>query len=216
MENDIRLLIQGYEAFHKEYFCEKNATFRDLVKYGQDPKIMIIACSDSRVDPAIILNSEPGELFIIRNVANLVPPYDTTAGYHGTSAALEFGICTLGIRQVIVFGHSQCGGITALVNKMQTPNPPKTFLHTWIKIGKKAYEKTLKKYSNSCSESFIEECSRNSLIQSLHNLKTFPWIAERLGNKSLFLHAWYFDLKTGTIFDYQETTSCFKELTSTG
>lgn len=212
MKKDIDNLIEGYERFHAEYFNKENETFRKLAEHGQDPKVMVIACSDSRVDPAIILNSQPGDLFMIRNVANLVPPYDTTAGYHGTSAALEFGICGLGIRQVIVFGHSQCGGITALVKKMNANRPSSTFIDTWMKIGKNAYENTFKKYNNCCEASFVEECSRNSLIQSINNLKTFPWIVQRLEEGALCLHAWYFDIKTGTIFSFNEKTQAFEEL----
>lgn len=205
-------ILKGYEAFHKEYFNTKNDTFRHLAENGQDPKVMVVACSDARVDPAIILNSRPGDLFIIRNVANLVPPYDETAGYHGTSAALEFGVCGLGVRHIIVFGHSQCGGISALVQKMHERREPKNFIDTWMTIGKKAYEKTFKKYQDCCQLAFIEECSRNSLVQSMHNLKTFPWIIEKLQEKTLALHAWYFDIKTGTIFCLNETTMEFEEL----
>lgn len=212
MKEDIHGLIEGYETFHKEYFNAKNDTFRQLAENGQDPKVLVVACSDSRVDPAIILNTRPGDLFIVRNVANLVPPYDETAGYHGTSAALEFGVCGLGVRHIIVFGHSQCGGITALVQKMHAGRPAQNFIETWMTIGKKAYEKTFTKHQDCCERAFVEECSRNSLIQSIHNLKTFPWIKERLEQKTLFLHAWYFDIKTGTIFFFNEKTSAFEEL----
>lgn len=214
MKEDIHTLIAGYERFHREYFNAENETFRKLAEKGQDPKVMVVACSDSRVDPAIILKSQPGDLFIIRNVANLIPPYDTTAGYHGTSAALEFGICGLGIRQLIVFGHSQCGGITALVKKMKANKASNSFIDTWMKIGKRAYEHTCKKYTDCCETAFIEECSRNSLVQSISNLKTFPWILERVQNQTLSLHAWYFDIKTGTIFSLNETTGIFEELVS--
>src|SRR3990167_5537541 len=104
MKNDIAKLIQGYEKFREQNFETENSAFAELVRKGQQPKVLIIACSDSRVDPALVMNCEPGDLFVIRNVANLVPPYEDDLSYHGTSAALEFGICVLGIQHIILFG----------------------------------------------------------------------------------------------------------------
>lgn len=111
MPKEIDRLVRGYQAFRSHYFNRDNPIFEKLVYHGQHPKALMIACSDSRVDPAIIMNAQPGDLFIIRNVANLVPPYEDDDTYHGTSAALEFGVCILNIRHIVIFGHTQCGGI---------------------------------------------------------------------------------------------------------
>src|SRR5437879_1167433 len=107
MPKEIENLIQGYQRFRSHYFSDSNSTFEDLTRWGQRPKILMIACSDSRVDPALVMNCQPGDLFVIRNVANLVPPYEDDQSYHGTSAALEFGVCELDIRHIILFGHTQ-------------------------------------------------------------------------------------------------------------
>lgn len=214
MTNEIDRLIQGYKKFREKYFNGPAHTeFDELVRSGQSPKILIIACSDSRVDPAIVTNSKPGDLFVIRNVANLVPPYEDDNSYHGTSAALEFGVCNLEVDHIIVFGHSQCGGIDAL---MRNPNnnimSKKGFISKWMQLAKDAYDIVLEKYPDA---SFYEKtllCGEYSLINSFKNLSTFPWIAERVNAGNLRLHAWYFDLETGIIHNFDPEKNAFKTL----
>ena len=117
MPKEVQSLIEGYRSFRQQYLENNKSRYDQLVHQGQRPKMLVIACSDSRVDPAVLTQAEPGDLFVIRNVANLVPPYEAdTTYYHGTSAALEFGICGLGIRHIVICGHSQCGG-TAVCSK---------------------------------------------------------------------------------------------------
>jgi len=138
----ITSLIEGYRKFRAKHF-EESKTYDSLVEYGQNPNVMLIACCDSRVDPAIVTGCEPGELFVTRNVANLVPPYEKDAGYHGTSAALEFGVTGLEVSDIIIFGHSHCGGIRTL---MEAPDnkDPSDFITAWMNIATPAKQIILK------------------------------------------------------------------------
>ena|SRR3990167_7191757 len=214
MSKDVDALIQGYEKFRERYFNTPNSAFEDLVRLGQRPKVLMIACSDSRVDPAIVMGCKPGDLFVIRNVANLVPPYEDDGSYHGTSAALQFGVCGLGIRHVILFGHTQCGGIQALLEKTPETCEQKGFVAKWMELAKPAYEAVLKYHSQESLEKKTTLCGHYSLVNSLKNLETFPWIVEREEKGELFLHAWNFDLERGIleVFDRQEKR--FKEITT--
>ncbi|OJW48089.1 MAG: hypothetical protein BGO67_03415 [Alphaproteobacteria bacterium 41-28] len=214
MQKDILTLIEGYQTFREHYFDKENTAFADLVREGQRPKILMIACSDSRVDPAIVMNCQPGDLFVIRNVANLVPPYEEDLSYHGTSAALEFGICVLGIRHVILFGHTQCGGIQTLLEHSHEKCGPKSFLTKWMELAKAAHDAITEYHAESSMEEKIILCGQYSLINSLKNLKTFPWITERVNQNSLSLHAWNFDMSKGILEEYDEKENCFRAITS--
>lgn len=213
MKKDIANFIEGYEKFHEHYFDKDNSTFAKLVSQGQNPKALMIACSDSRVDPALVMNCQPGDLFVIRNVANLVPPYENDQSYHGTSAALEFGVCVLEIPHIILFGHTQCGGIQSLLQHTHEKCGQKSFLHKWMELAKAADEAITKYHSESSLDEKIVLCGKYSLINSYKNLLTFPWIAERVQQKKLFLHAWNFDISKGTLEEYDEKSNSFKILT---
>lgn len=205
-------LVQGYKEFRNQYFKETGLFFDKLVREGQQPKTLIIACSDSRVDPAIVLNCEPGDLFVIRNVANLVPPYQMDDTHHGTSAALEFGICMLGIRHVIVFGHTQCGGIKALMESTHESFEDESFITKWVDLAKPAQKAVRENHAELAIEQQIDLCSRYAIIHSLKNLQTFPWIRQRIDAGQLFLHAWHFDLSKGLITAFDEKQNSFIEL----
>ncbi len=209
MKNDIANLIHGYEKFREQYFETENSAFSELVRKGQRPKVLMIACSDSRVDPALVMNCEPGDLFVIRNVANLVPPYEDDLSYHGTSAALEFGICVLGIQHVILFGHTQCGGIQSLLDHSHEKCGPKSFLTKWMELAKVAHDSTLDHYKEKSLDEQIVLCGQFSLVNSLNNLKTFPWITERVEQGTLSLHAWNFDITNGVLQAYNEQEHAF-------
>src|SRR3990167_3419835 len=130
MKNSLNKIIQGYQQFRKEYATGNQSVMRQLAMHGQKPQVMVIACCDSRVGPALILQCDPGDLFVARNVANIVPPYEKDAGHHGTSAALEFGVCFLKVSHLILLGHSQCGGIQALVNRESVRQDD--FITNWV------------------------------------------------------------------------------------
>lgn len=200
-------LIEGYKKFKVKHF-EKTKAFDLLVQQGQKPKVLVIACCDSRVDPAILTNCNPGELFVVRNVANLVPPFDGNPRHHGTSAALEFGVMELGISDIIVLGHSHCGGINSLM-KDQKNEDSSDFIAKWMDIAKLAKQKVLTQHPNCSLDQQIHYCEKESLLISLANLKTFPWINSRIAEKKLFLHAWYFNLNTGIIEIYDSVNNSF-------
>lgn len=214
MPREIDYLIKGYKNFRHRYFEKDKALYENLVTVGQRPRYLIVACSDSRVDPAIILDCKPGDLFVIRNVANLIPPCEFDSHYHGTSAALEFGICGLGIRDIIILGHSQCGGISALLEnyKQSTTFQNNSFLSKWVEIAKPACDKTIHDHPSLNTFEQADICAKHSLLSSLANLNTFSWIKENVDNGTLSLHAWYFDLNTGKIICFNERQQKFNDL----
>lgn len=212
MNEAIRSLIEGNKKFRERYFIKESMFFEDLVEQGQRPKIMVVACSDSRVDPATIFDCKPGELFTIRNIANLVPPFEQNDTYHGTSAALEFGTRFLEVEHIIIIGHSRCGGIQALVE--QNPaifKDSKSFIAHWMDIASPARTQALEKHKKT-GEDTKQLCEHYSLINSLQNLLTFSWIKERVQSGKLSVQAWYFDLATGTIWAYDQSSQQWQEL----
>lgn len=213
MPQAIDNLIHGYEEFRKNYFGPNNYLFQQLVQSGQKPKVLVIGCSDSRVDPAIVTNCQPGDLFVIRNVANLVPPYENdSTTHHGISAALEFGITVLGIQEIIVFGHTQCGGINALISGAGQSVRPDSFVSRWMDLAQPAHELVLKHYADATLDEKITFCEQYAITNSLKNLMSFPWIREGVKGGKIFLHGWYFNLSTGTIEAYNYKQKSFEEL----
>lgn len=204
MHQDIKKLIEGNKKFKQKFFASDSTLFNELVLYGQKPKIMIVSCSDSRVDPAMIFNCQPGELFVIRNVANLVPPCEESDTYHGTSAALEFGTWFLEVEHIIILGHTQCGGIRALLESSESVLDKQShgFIAKWMDLARPAYNRIVAEHSHACLEEKVTLCEQYALINSLKNLHSFSWIKQREDDKKLTLHAWYFDLKTGEIHAY--------------
>ena len=196
-------LIEGYKKFKSKYF-DQSKSYEDLVEHGQKPKVLMVACCDSRADPAIITGCEPGELFVVRNVANLIPPFDNDLHHHGTSAALEFAVMGLEVSDIIIFGHSHCGGIRALMEEPKYASSD--FISAWMDIAKSAKQRVLKDYPQCSLDDQAHHCEKESLLVSLDNLKTFPWIRERVSKGQLFLHVWYFDLNTGIIEAYHADT----------
>lgn len=187
--------LEGYRQFRAQYFRENQATIQNLMAKGQKPKAMMIACSDSRIDPSLKFGVSPGELFIVRNVANLVPPYGPDNDYHGTSAAVEFAVRDLQVEHIIVMGHAKCGGIHAL---MQHEHRPDDFISSWMKIAEPARNFALAKALEPAAAQ--RTCEQEAVKTSLANLMTFPWLAERVRTGKLELHGWYFDLETATLY----------------
>ena len=212
MSTEISNLINGYKTFYKKYFQDQSQLFNEFLIHGQQPKILFIACCDSRVDPAIVTNSKPGEIFVVRNIANLVPPYQEDGGYHGISAALEFAVQVLSVHHIVIFGHSQCGGIASLFNDQNNIEQKKSFINTWMEIALPAYKKIGKEYSHVSSQEKITLCEQESLCNSLKNLETFPWISEKIKNNTLTTHAWYFDLENGIIKSFNKEKKNFEKL----
>lgn len=208
--SEINQLIKGYQRFHSNYFTGDEPLFGELSQ-GQNPSTLVIACSDSRVDPAIVMDSKPGDLFVVRNVANLVPPYEKGGGYHGVSAALEFGVCGLNVQNIIVMGHRQCGGIKALAEGVPDGIDGE-FIRPWVSIASRANERVKAENPGASKNEIACACELAGIIVSLENLRTFPFINERLNAGTLSLHGWYFDIETGDMSVYNPQTLRFDKL----
>ena len=186
-------LIAGYRRFRATQWPERRATFETLADQGQAPRALVIACSDSRVDPTMIFAAGPGELFIIRNVANLVPPFEPDGHAHATSSALEFAVRVLKVHDVIVMGHAMCGGIHALLEG--APLPKTDFLAPWMRIAEPAKQKVL-----ACEPADRQAaCEQEAVKLSLENLRTFPWVVEAIDENRLRLHGTIFDIRSGVL-----------------
>lgn len=206
---DVLRLFEGFKKFREKYFEPEHSLFKDHLSSGQSPKTLVIACSDSRVDPAIVTNAKPGELFVVRNVANLVPPYDLTGGFHGVSSAIEFAVLDLKVETVIVLGHRQCGGIRALMLNQQRPAG---FVHQWMSIAIDAKRRVLAKYKNADPETLCRHGEMESIVVSLRNLRTFPFVQEAVRDRKMQILGIYFDLETGDLCEYDEEEGSFRAL----
>lgn len=198
-------LIDGYHRFREETWPQQRARFEELAAQGQKPHTLVIACSDSRVDPQMIFSAGPGELFVIRNVANLVPPYKPDAEFHGTSAALEFAVRVLGVGRIVVMGHALCGGIRALIEG--TPEEARDFVQGWIGIAARARAKAL-----ACDDPVAAQLAaeQEAIRISLDNLLTFPWVAEAVQAGTLRLRGAHFGVATGRLLVLDDETGAFR------
>lgn len=211
---DVSRFISGFRRFKQHYIGRGDNLLDRLVTEGQRPKALFIACCDSRTDPALITDCDPGDMFVVRNVANLVPPYYVKAdGYAGVSAAIEFAVCNLHIEHIVVLGHAQCGGIRALIQGVDSQAEDKTeFIGKWVNIAAPARDKVLKELSDKPLEVQTRAVEQASILISLENLLTFPWIRSRVEAGSLALHGWYLDLAHNNLLNYNPKTSCFEEM----
>ena len=189
-------LILGFKSFRETYYEEQPDFYRLLVEKGQKPEIMVIACSDSRVNPSILAKADPGELFIVRNVANLVPPYKPDSNYHGTSAAIEFAVRNLNVQHIIVLGHSHCGGIRFLCESRKG-DEKREFIESWMSIVEQARDDGL------AGEAQHRQAEREAVKVSLSNLLSFPWVKDRVEDEQLKLLGWWFDLKAGKLLAHE-------------
>ena len=187
-------LLEGYRRFRNAAWPERRRLFESLAERGQQPRTMVVACADSRVDPGMIFDAGPGELFIVRNIAALVPPYAPDGAYHGTSAALEFGVRVLEVHDLVVLGHGLCGGVRGLLRGV--PDTAKDFVASWLAIA--AAVRPLALVCDSPDDQQL--CGEYEVVKlSLTNLRRFPWIAEREASGSLVLHGAHFDVRTGRL-----------------
>jgi carbonic anhydrase len=203
-------LIAGFKRFREQTFADDDTRFHDLVQFGQMPSTLVVGCCDSRVDPALILDCAPGDLFVIRNVANLVPPAENQGHYHGTSAALEFGVRNLAVQHIIVLGHAQCGGIHALLEGGVASDD--SYISEWMTIAEAARKKIELELAGSSSEERHRACEKQAILVSLANLMTFSWIRERVEQGTLALHGWYFDIERGELLGYNPASGVFEAL----
>lgn len=187
-------LLAGYRRFRSDGWPQKQAQFEELAEHGQRPRALVVACIDSRVDPAMIFDAAPGEMLTVRNVANLVPPYEPDAAFHGTSAALEFGVRVVAVRHLIVLGHGQCGGVKSLLE--DAPADDHEFVSHWMSIARPARDRAMR-YGTAVERQL--QCEYEVVKVSLGNLMTFPWIADRVAEGKLALHGAWFGIGSGEL-----------------
>jgi len=205
-------LIEGYRRFREERWPKERERWSELAE-GQSPKVMVIACSDSRVDPAQIFDTRPGEIFVVRNVANLAPPYETSGGYHGVSAALEFAVTQLEVEELLVLGHGSCGGCNAaLTGKFEgAPSGEGRFIADWVSMLRPAREKVLASHGTLDSRASLE-MEWETVKLSLANLRTFPWVAQREKKGRLKLHGAHFSIAEGRLYVLDEAEDRFRPI----
>ena len=199
-------LTEGYRAFLENRFPNESRRYAQLAK-TQDPDVLVIGCCDSRVSPEVIFDVGPGELFVIRNVANIVPPCETGGEYHGTSAAIEFAVQALEVKHVVVLGHATCGGIKAYANKAK-PLSSGNFIGKWVSLVKPAEEKA----GDSSAPDYLTRMEHAMVSQSIENLMTFPFIAERVQAGTLQLHGAQFGVASGDLLVRDPETGDFKPI----
>ncbi len=212
-----RKLIKGFNKFKEDYFqTDKKEFYQKLVKEGQNPDTLVIACSDSRIDPAILTDSIPGDFFAVRNVAALVPPYAKDASLHGTSSAIEYAVRALQVKHIIVLGHAECGGMCALATdtyKAKSGNEF-DFIENWLDIASDAKEMIDDMFKDISPHEKATLLEKAGIIVSMENLLTFPWIKARYDAGDIKLHGWYFDMKRGALLEYSSQKGEFANISS--
>ena len=212
-EAGVGKLIEGYHRYRSGAFHDSKPLIQDLVARGQRPEVAVVACSDSRVEPATLFQTDPGDLFMIRNVANLVPPYEKGGVFHGTSAALEFAVLGLGVKHVIVLGHAHCGGVRAMMDadpEEDATSETASFVARWVSMLASAYRRVLATMPHASEAERTRACEQNAVMVSLENLTTFPWVRERVQSGELTLHGWYVDIATAELWAYDGVTGKFQ------
>ena len=202
-------LIEGYRRFRENRWALERERWAELAE-GQSPKVMILACADSRSDPAEIFDARPGEMFVARNIAALAPPYETSSGYHGVSAALEFAVTQLEVEEILVMGHGMCGGCAAALTGSFDDVPPGEghFIGDWVRMLRSAREGVRARHAELDRAAFLE-MEHEAVKLSLANLRTLPWIAEREQSGSLKLHGAHFSISEGRLYVLDEAEGAF-------
>jgi carbonic anhydrase len=203
-------LIEGYRAFVEHRLPVERSRYRRLAETGQQPDVMVICCCDSRVSPEVIFDAHPGELFVVRNVANLVPPYSPTGFTHGISAALEFAVQILKVGTIIVMGHSHCGGVRAFVEHRGRTDPG-DFIDNWMSLIAPAADAIAEPVTLSRAD-YLQRLEQASVIVTLGNLMSFPWIRSRVEEGTLHLLGGYFDVGSGALEIHHPGTTGFAPL----
>ncbi|EJF74658.1 carbonic anhydrase [Bartonella alsatica] len=201
-------LLSGYKSFIKNHFSYKTAHYQKLAIEGQKPEVLIIACCDSRAVPETIFDAKPGEIFTLRNVANLVPPYSPDNQYHATSAAIEYAVHLLEVKHIIVFGHAHCGGVSTALKETCKSLSSNDFIGQWISLLAPAAQKIFNNKSLTMLERQMA-LEQLSIRYSLKNLETFPWIKLRKDQNILTLHGVWFDISSGELWSIEQETGCF-------
>ncbi len=205
-KKEIARLLVGFRQFRNQAYKE-GSPYLQLTNGWQGPKTLIIGCSDSRVDPAQLASASPGDLFIVRNVANLVPPFEPDGGRHGVSAAIEFAVVNLKVENIIVLGHRQCGGIRALLFPEETKAGG--FVRQWVAIADRAKERALAAVGGGDQGALWRQCELESIRISIENLKSFPFVNEAISQNKLLLAGIYFDLENGDLLELNDADGTY-------
>ncbi|HVI61160.1 MAG TPA: carbonic anhydrase [Bradyrhizobium sp.] len=205
-----RQLINGYRAFQTQRLPTEQSRYRELSERGQSPEVMVIGCCDSRVSPEVIFDARPGELFVVRNIANLVPVYAPDGGTHGVSAALEYAVQVLRVKHIVVLGHAQCGGVRAFIDKIE-PLSPGDFIGKWMSMFVKPGE-VVEQRPQETIQDFATRIEKASVFRSLENLTTFPCIQILVDRGKLQLHGAYFGVAEGSLFVLDKATREFRSV----
>jgi carbonic anhydrase len=204
-------LLKGFADFRLGYYQEHLDLFEKLATEGQSPKILIIGCSDARVDPGILTQTQPGDIFTVRNIAAMVPPAvnppDQTQ--HGTSAAIEYAVRGLEVEHVVVLGHALCGGIAALVDGVNSVYATYDYVSTWTVVARNVRDVAVHDLAGRPREEIVRAVEQAAVVNSVANLMTFPWLAERVDAGKLVLHAWWFNLIEGQLYAFNPATARF-------
>ncbi|KUO56146.1 MAG: carbonate dehydratase [Alphaproteobacteria bacterium BRH_c36] len=203
-------LIDRYQRFKFRHFAQNTEHYKELAEKGQKPDVMIVSCSDSRVDPETIFSAMPGELFVVRNVANLVPPFETGGNYHGVSAALEFAVLNLKVKHIVVMGHSSCGGITAALHGHAEEETESRFISKWMSMLDEAKSRLKMAHPGVADRSLLQkELELAGIATSIANLRTFPCVKHLEEKGRLELHGAHFDIGAGMLSILESNAKTF-------
>jgi carbonic anhydrase len=200
-------LVEGYRAFRDGRLAREQDRYRELAEAGQSPEVMVIGCSDSRVSPEVIFDARPGELFVVRNVANIVPPYAPDGQAHGVSAALEFGVAALKVKHIVVLGHAHCGGVKAFAEKA-APLSPGDFIGSWMRLMAPAVDKVGAPADGQWPD-YLTRLEQANVANSLDNLRTFPRLRKLIEHGEVATHGAYFGVAKGELSVRDQTTGMF-------
>ncbi|MBI5263046.1 MAG: carbonic anhydrase [Bradyrhizobium sp.] len=203
-------LLEGYRSFATQRLPTEQSRYRELSVRGQSPEVMVIGCCDSRVSPEVIFDAGPGELFVVRNVANLVPVYEPDGGAHGVSAALEYAVNVLRVKHIVVLGHAQCGGIRAFIDKIE-PLSPGDFIGRWMAMFIKPGE-VVEQREHESMHQFTVRIEKAAVFRSLENLMSFPFVRKMVESGDLQLHGGYFGVSEGSLFVLDRTAKEFRSV----
>src|ERR1700742_306660 len=201
-------LLDGYRTFTTQRLPTEQSRYRELSVRGQFPEVMVIGCCDSRGAPEVIFDAGPGELFVVRNIANLVPTYQPDSGAHGVSAALEYAVQVLKVKHIVVLGHAQCGGIRAFVDKIE-PLTPGDFIGRWMAMFIKPGER-VEQRDRETMQDFVTRIEKAAVFRSLENLMTFPFVKKLVERNELHLHGAYFGVAEGSLFVLDQAAKEFR------
>ncbi len=201
-------LYKGIWNFQRSYFREEEEFFRRLSE-GQSPEVLFVTCADSRIDPNLVTQSRPGELFIVRNVGNIIPPYGAIKDKNSVAAAIELAVLDLKVKDIIICGHSSCGAMRALYrDEKEMQSMP--HLKEWLQMADSVKELVLRRYADANNEIRQRVTEEENVLLQLHNIQTYPFVRQALDEGVLHLHGWYYNIASGSIYSYSSSEDVFK------